>query len=372
MAKTINKNIELKKNNLAFAALNPYLQDNKVENVEKEVSGKNFIAWGSDNRYSNYLFSLYEDCATLQSIINGTTDFVCGNEISCNSPRFAKTVNKNGETIFDIIQRISTDYLIFGGFALQVIRNAVGDISEIYWIDFTKLRSDKKNEVFFYSDDWDKSFGRVKYITYPKFNPSDSNATSIFYYKGNKTRGTYPVPLYNAAISSCELEKKINEFHLNEISNNFLTSKIINFNSGVPDDDLKNEIERNINEKFCGAENGGRILISFNNNKESETTVADIPQDSFAERYDALQKRCREQIFTAFRATPNLFGVMTETTGFNEQEFLEAFKLYNRTAVRPIQQILVNAFDKILGLNGSITITPFNLEDKNKEEKEVE
>ena len=372
MAKTINKNIELKKNNLAFAALNPYLQDNKVENVEKEVSGKNFIAWGSDNRYSNYLFSLYEDCATLQSIINGTTDFVCGNEISCNSPRFAKTVNKNGETIFDIIQRISTDYLIFGGFALQVIRNAVGDISEIYWIDFTKLRSDKKNEVFFYSDDWDKSFGRVKYITYPKFNPSDSNATSIFYYKGNKTRGTYPVPLYNAAISSCELEKKINEFHLNEISNNFLTSKIINFNSGVPDDDLKNEIERNINEKFCGAENGGRILISFNNNKESETTVADIPQDSFAERYDALQKRCREQIFTAFRATPNLFGVMTETTGFNEQEFLEAFKLYNRTAVRPIQQILVNAFDKIRGINGSITITPFNLEDKNKEEKEVE
>ena len=369
MAKTIN-NIELKKNNLAFAALNPYLQDNKVENVEKEISGVDFLAWGSDNRYPDYLFSLYTECATLQSIINGTVDFVCGNEIACNLPLFEKTVNKNGDTISDIIQRISTDYLIFGGFSLQVIRNANGEISELYWVDFTKLRSEKKNEVFFYSEDWCKSYGRVKYIVYPKFNPDDSNPTSIFYFKGNKTRGTYPVPIYNAAITACELENKINEFHLNEISNNFLTSKIINFNSGIPDDDLKNEIERNINEKFSGAENAGRLLISFNANKDSETTVADIPQDEFAERYDALQKRCREQIFTAFRATPNLFGLPTETTGFSQQEFAEAFKLYNRTAVKPIQKVIVDTFDKIFGVDSSITIEPFNLEYDSEQEVE--
>ena len=369
MAKT-NNNIEKAK--IQLSALNPYLQDNKVENVEKEISCVDFIAWGTDNQYPSYLFSLYEDCATLQTIINGTVDFVCGNEIACNLPIFEKTVNKNGDTILDIIQRISTDYLIFGGFALQVIRNAVGNITELYWVDFAKIRSDKKNEVFFYSEDWCKSYGRVKYIKYPKFNTDDSNPTSIFYYKGNKTRTTYPTPIYNASITSCELEKKINEFHLNEISNNFLTSKIINFNSGVPDDDLKNEIERNLNEKFAGSENAGRILISFNANKDSETTVTDLPMDDFADRYEALHKRSREQIFTAFRATPNLFGLMTETTGFNEQEFFEAFKLYNRTAVRPIQQIITKSFDKILGFEGSITIKPFNLEDENKEEKEVE
>lgn len=368
MAKTTNNNIEKAK--IQLSALNPYLQDNKVENVEKEISGVDFIAWGTDNQYPGYLFSLYEDCATLQSIINGTVDFVCGNDISCNLPIFEKTVNKNGDTILDIIQRISTDYLIFGGFALQVIRNAIGEITELYWIDFTKIRSDKKNEVFFFSEDWCKSYGRVKYIIYPKFNPDDSNPSSIFYYKGNKTRGTYPTPLYNAAITSCELEKKINQFHLSEINNNFLTSKIINFNSGVPDDDLKNEIERNLNEKFSGSENAGRILISFNNNKDSETTVADIPQDEFGERYDSLAKRSTSQIFTAFRATPNLFGLPTETTGFNQQEFSEAFKLYNRTAVKPIQKVIVDTFDKIFGVDGSITIEPFNLEYDSEQEVE--
>ena len=368
MAKTTNNNIEKAK--IQLSALNPYLQDNKVENVEKEISGVDFIAWGTDNQYPGYLFSLYEDCATLQTIINGTVDFVCGNDITCNLPIFEKTVNKNGDTINDIIQRISTDYLIFGGFALQVIRNAIGEITELYWIDFTKIRSDKKNEVFFFSEDWCKSYVRVKYIIYPKFNPDDSNPSSIFYYKGNKTRGTYPTPLYNAAITSCELEKKINQFHLSEINNNFLTSKIINFNSGVPDDDLKNEIERNLNEKFSGSENAGRILISFNNNKDSETTVADIPQDEFGERYDSLAKRSTSQIFTAFRATPNLFGLPTETTGFNQQEFAEAFKLYNRTAVKPIQKVIVDTFDKIFGVDGSITIEPFNLEYDSEQEVE--
>lgn len=368
MAKTINNNIEKAK--IQLSALNPYLQDNKVENVEKEISGVDFISWGSDNQYPRYLFSLYEDCATLQSIINGTTDFVCGNDIACNLPTFEKTVNKNGDTINDIIQRISTDYLIFGGFALQVIRNAVGNITELYWVDFTKIRSDRKNEVFFYSEDWCKSYGRVKYIVYPKFNENDSNPTSIFYYKGNKTRGTYPTPIYNAAITSCELEKKINQFHLSEINNNFLTSKIINFNSGIPDDDLKNEIERNLNEKFSGSENAGRILISFNANKDSETTVTDLPQDDFGERYDSLAKRSTSQIFTAFRATPNLFGLPTETTGFNQQEFAEAFKLYNRTAVKPIQKVIVDTFDKIFGVDGSITIEPFNLEYDSEQEVE--
>lgn len=356
-----------KKINIQLAALNPFIQSNMVENVEKEISGKDFIAWGDNNQYPNYLFSLYEDCATLQSIINGTSDFICGNDAICNIVNFQRQINKKGETINDLLQRLSVDYLIFGGFAIQVIKDYNNNVAELYWVDFSKIRSNKKNEVIFYSEDWDKSFGRVKYITYPKFNPNDNNPTSIFYFKGNKTRSVYPTPLYNASIIACELEKKINKFHLNEISNNFLSSKIINFNSGVPDDELKSEIERNINEKFSGAENAGRILISFNDNKENETTVTDIATDSFADRYNALHKRTREEIFTAFRATPNLFGLMTETTGFNAQEFAESFKLYNRTMVKPIQKIIVDSLDKILGVNGSISILPFSIDNNNEE-----
>jgi hypothetical protein len=350
------------KQKIQLSALNPFVSTNLVENVEKEISGRDFICWGNDNNYPKYLFSLYSDCATLQSIINGTGDFISGDDVICNVPKFSKQINKKGDTILDLINRIAIDYLIFGGFAIQIIKDYNNNINELYWVDFSKLRSDKKNEVFFYSEDWSKSSGRVKTIKYPKFSPNDKNATSIFYYKGNKTRSVYPTPIYNASIIACELEKKINNFHLNEINNNFLSSKIINFNSGIPDDYLKEEIEKNINEKFSGAENAGRILISFNDSKENMTTVQNLGTDNFADRYNALSKRVREQIFIAFRAIPAIFGLMTETTGFNEQEFFESYKLYNRTMVQPIQKNIINAFNKIFGAENTITIKPFSVE----------
>lgn len=364
---TENKRIKIQ-----LAALNPYIQTNMVENVSKELQGKDFILWGNDNRYPDFLFDLYTNCTTLQSVINGTADFIVGDDITCNVPRFQTKVNKKGETIKDIIDRIIVDYLIFGGFAIQVLRDFNGNVSEIYWLDFAKVRSDKKNEVFFYSDDWTRSYGRVKYITYPKFKEGDSNPASIYYYKGTKTRDVYPTPLYNGAIKSCMVQTKIDEFQLNEISNNFLSSKIINFNSGIPDDDLKNEIERNINEKFSGSENVGRILVSFNENKDSETTITDLATDDFADRYTNLANRSVSQIYAAFRATPNLFGLPSENLGFNNQEYESSFKLYNRTVVRPIQNIIVDCMDKIMGMVGSITIVPFSLEDNiTNEEKEV-
>lgn len=351
----------------AFASLNPYISTNKVENIEKQMNGKDFILWGEDNRYPDYLYGLYENCATLQSVINGTADFICGDDVKVYDSR--TEVNKKGETIEDILRKVAVDYLIYGGFALQIIRNALNQVAEIYWIDISKLRSDEKNEVFFYSDDWSKSVGRVKTIVYPKFGADDENPTSIFYYKSPKSRKVYPTPVYNAAIDSCEIERKINLFHLNEISNNFLGSKVINMNNGVPEEDIQNEIEKKINEKFSGAENAGRILIAFNDNKDSAVTIENLGEDGFADRYDALSKRVESQIFTAFRATPNIFGLPTATTGFNEQEYQSAFKLYNRTAVKPAQKAIIDVFDKIYGRKGSVIIKPYTLE--NNEENTV-
>lgn len=363
--------MDKKINKYAFAALAPYVQTNIVENVAKEIAGKDFYAWGTDNKYPDFLYDLFKSVAVFQSIVNGTADFICGNDITLNTPQGGKIVNKNDETIEDIVRKLTIDFMIFGGFALQVIRNANGQVAELYYVDFLKIRTDKKNEVIFYSEDWSKSYGRVKYIAYPKFKKGDQNATSIFYYKNEGSRDVYPTPIYNGAITDLVIQKKIGEFHLNEISNNFLSSKVINFNNGVPDDELKNEIEQSINEKFTGAENAGRILISFSDSKENETTVSELATDSFADRYGALSKRTSQQIFTAFRSTPNLFGLPTETTGFNSQEYAESFKLYNRTVVRPIQKKLVDVFDKIFDMEGAITIEPYSIEN-NTTEKEVE
>lgn len=345
---------------VALSAIDPVVINNVPVYSEKKARGRGYVNYGENNLFPEYLWDLYGTVATLQSIINGTADFICGNNVSCTADGFEEVVNKKGDTINDIVRKIAYDVMIFGGFAIQVIRNLEGGIGELYALDFMKVRSDEKNEVFYYCDDWSK-WG-AKGLVYPKFGVDDTNPTSIFYYKGNITRGVYPTPMYGAALIACELEKSINEFHLNNINNGFASNVIINFNNGQPNEEQKKEIEDDVTEKFSGYQNAGRIMISYNDSEENATTVTRLNGDDFDDKYSALSERSREQIFTAFRATPNLFGFPNQTTGFNEQEYASAFKLYNRTVVRPIQNSIVDVFDKIYGKKGSIVITPFSIE----------
>lgn len=345
---------------VSLSAIDPEWTTNIPIYSEDKIRGRDYISYGKDNHYPDYLWDLYNKVATLQSIINGTADFICGNDVKFNIPGFDVQVNKKGETANDIVRKITYDKLIFGGYALQIIRNLDGSVGEIYALDFMKVRSDEKNEIFFYSDKW--NWGS-KALVYPKFAYGDSNPTSIYYNKGSITRTVYPTPLYGAAIIACELEKAINEFHLNNINNGFATNLIINFNNGQPNEEQKKEIEKDVNEKFSGYQNAGRILLSFNDSEENATKVERLNGDDFDDKYSALAERSREQIFTAFRATSNLFGSPKENVGFNEQEYLSSFKLYNRTVVRPIQNEIVDTFDKIFGVKGSIQIQPFTLEE---------
>ena len=354
-------NIENKEVKVSLSALNPFILDNVTSPTEKEVTGKDFITFGDNNLYFNYLYSLYKDTPTLNSVVNGTADYVSGSDVVCNVLTFAEKVNKTGETIYELMGKLVLDLVLYGGFSIQIIRNRLGEIAELYYVSFDKLRTNKDNTVIFYSDDWKKSFGRIKCTTYPKFAPGDNNPTSIYYYKTPNTKTTYPLPMWNSCVIPAEIEKKINLFHLNSISNGFMGSYLFNFNNGVPTDEVKEEIENNLNEKFAGAENAGRIMISFNDNKEHQTEPHKLDADDFADRYDALQKRTREQIFVAFRATPVLFGLVTENNGFSTNEYRDSYKLFNKTVIEPLQKDIVKVFDKIFGVKNSISITPFEI-----------
>lgn len=115
------------------------------------------------------------------------------------------------------------------------------------------------------------------------------------------------------------------------------------------------------NEKFGGYQNSGRIVISYNDGKDNATSIERIDEDNFDQKYTALSERSKQQIFTAFRATPNIFGLPTATTGFSEQEYKQAFNLYNRTVVKPIQKQIISTLNEIYDNPDYIKIEPFTL-----------
>ena len=359
---------------ISFAAIDPYIDTNIILPVEKFVSAKDLMEWGTRNSYPDYLLDLYNNVPTLRAIINGNIDFIAGDDVSIlpltqHLPN--GIMNNRGDHIREQIKDISKDYEIYGGFALQIIRNLIGEVAEVYYIDMRFLRTNKEGNVFYYCEGWSKSV-RKDVIVYPAFMPNlnwealddearNRNASSILYVKNVHTQ-VYPAPLYAASIKACEIERLIDDFHLSDINNHFVSSAIINFNNGIPDDDVKEQIEREFTEKFCGASNGGRTAFSWNPNKESATDIVEFEVKDFGERYKTLSDHSRQQIFTAFRANPNLFGIPTEGNGFANEQYAESFKLYNRTQIKPVQRMIADAYDKIYGQPKVLTIVPFSMD----------
>ena len=358
----------------SFAAIDSYLETNIVSPFEKVLAGRDMVEWGTRNAYPDYLLDLYNNVPTLRSIINGNIDYVAGDDVTIMPLQEEFTnqeMNMRGDTIREQVKDIAKDFEIYGGFALQVIRNLAGEVAEVYYIDMRYLRTNKEGDVFYYSEKWGKS-SRTDMVVYPAFLPKleweklsdeerNRHASSILFVKNVHTQ-VYPAPLYAASVKACEIERLIDEFHLSDINNHFVSSAIINFNNGDPGQEIKSEIERDFNEKFCGASNGGRVAFSWNPNKESATDIVEFKMEDFGERYKALSQHSRTQIFTSFRAIPLLFGLTSEAnTGFSTEEFEQSFKLYNRTQIQPVQRMICDAYDKIYGQRGVLTIRPFSL-----------
>ncbi len=360
---------------VSFAAIDSYVESNMLLPTEKVYSGKDLVEWGTRNGYPDYLLDLYNNVPTLRSIINGNIDYVAGDDVTITPLRPEYTnmeMNLRGDTIREQVKDLAKDYEIYGGFALQVIRNYAGEVAEVYYVDMRYLRSNKEGTVFYYSEKWNKG-NRADMVIYPAFMPRldwakltdeerNRHASSILFVKNVHTQ-VYPAPLYAASVKACEIERLIDEFHLADINNHFVSSAIINFNNGDPGDEMKKQIEKGVNEKFTGAQNGGRIMLSWNPNKESATDIVEFKVEDFGERYKALSQHSRQQIFTAFRAIPLLFGLTSEAnTGFSTEEFEQSFRLYNRTHIKPVQTTICDAYDKIYGQKGVLTFRPFSLD----------
>lgn len=338
-----------------FIAINPYIEKNIVSSTETDIKNQGFVEWGEGNLYPSYCNDLYMNVPTLHSIINGIVDYVTGDDVKSNNVFLSDTKMRK------LVANIAIEYALYGGFALNVLRNKFGAVVNVEVVDMRKLRTNQKQDTFYYSDDFNnKSYGRCKYIVLPLFDKDDKAQASSIYYFNNSHFKTYPTPHYASAVIACEIEKSIDEFHLSSIENGMMSGYMVNFNNGTPSEEMQDEIERNFNEKFCGKSNAGRVMLSFNESAENAVTVEKLDIDDYGEKYESLAKRAKQEIFTAFRANPNLFGINTENNGFAQEDFENSFKLFNKTVITPMQNTIVDAINDVMGEN-SVEIQPFTI-----------
>lgn len=338
--------------------------------IIREVTGKNYVFFGEDNLYPERLIELYNSSAMHRTCATAVAQGVYGEGISYIGSEY---INLKGETIDDIFQKITLDYLIYGGYALNVIFNKEGSaIAEIYHLAFNNVRSGKMDEMdevheYYYSSKW-ADLRKHPFKAYKAFDTTDNkgdNASQIYYcFDYTPGQDVYPLPVYTAAINDITLDAKISRFHVNNITNGLAPSLFISFKNGVPTPEQRREVYQEIAQTYASEEAAGRFFLSFSDpDNAPEVTPIDAANDDY---YIMLESRISSRILTSWRITSPLLLGIKDSAGFssNAEEIKVSYAHFEGTVVEPIRKKLTSTYGYILklaGYNVKIQVIPNRL-----------
>ncbi len=331
------------------------------DTIETTGSTRNYVYYGKDNAFPQFVDYLYRECSTLRSIIDGTAEYIQGNGV-LSTEKWA-TVNQRGTTIEDFILQLATDLMKYNGFAIQVIYSKVNAVAELYALDFSRVRVSADGTKVFYAKNWGSY--TTKYEEYGAYNPGridPEKRTQIFVYKG-AARTYYPYPMWQGAFRDCLAEISASKYVLTTLSNGLNVKTVITLpnNDGQLTPDEKRKVEKSIEDKFSGPDAPSSFMLFWKEEGMGDIKLDSIKTEDESDRFNAIKKSARENIFIAFRAVPSLFGLMTESKGFSKEEFMQAFELYNKTMVAPRQKKILDVLQRLTG-DYSIQIIPFKLD----------
>lgn len=323
------------------------------EIVDKKTS-KGYVNWGEDNKLPEYLWDSYLKCSNLQSIVNTVSDYIVGSGIESTYT----FLSDEDETIEEVVKKIVLDYILFGGFALECIRNVKGNVVRVNYQNVMNVRVDEELTTAYLSNRWGSWSGK-NIITLPLFDKREKQPHFLFYFRGNITRNINPIPLWVSALKSVEVLNQTRTFNLNNITNNFSGGAVISFNGTQLKSKEMKEIKEKLEAGYTGSDNAGKMLVVNNPNGEGKVEITRLQPDNMGDLYRNLQDSSKDDLFVAFRCNPILLGKNDTNGGFNKQEFAEAYKLYNATVILPLQNNIVKCLNKI-GLD--IKFKPFKID----------
>ena len=333
------------------AYTSPVIQENKKND---------FIEYGVDNNYFQYLIDRYLYSATNNAIITGVTNMIYGKGIDAldSNVKPNEYAQMRGIIKGDMLKKVALERKMLGMAAMQVVKEK-GLVKTLDHFPMHTLRAEKCNdkgeiEAWYYYPDWTKKKPSEKAKRIPAFGFGNGNEVEIYVIKPYVSGFHYYTPIdYSGALPYSVLEEEIGDYLINDVQNGFSGTKVINFNNGIPSEEMRDQIKRDVLGKLTGSR-GEKVIVAFNANAESKTTVEDIPLNDAPAHYEYLSKECFEKLIVGHRVTsPMLLGIRETGGGLgnNADEIKTATLLFDNIVIKPYQLEIIEALDEVLAVN---------------------
>jgi len=329
--------------------------DNRIPEF-KEIKGIDYIKFGPDDNFPDHTLMLYNKSAKHNAIVNGKVNYILGGGLICDTPE-----DPASKLFLQEMSRIDNqsikDIELHGGFYWEIIPNKKGGFIA-YHIDFSRIRSNEDNSIFYYKKDWaDRAEQRKAYPAFKK----GLDVPSIFVFKEYRPGlKTYPLPGYIASFNYIESDIEVSKHTLTNAQTGFSASKFINFYNGEPTEENKRDITRRFEILSTGSE-GKKVLIGFNNDPAKRPTIDDLgASDLTKEDFSHVDNLITNNIFSGAQIThPLLFGIQQEGKLGGATELRTAYDIFKNTYVNGKQkqyEDIVNYFARLKGVSGTFKL----------------
>jgi hypothetical protein len=326
-----------------------------------ESKNKEFVEYGVDNNYFQYLIDRFLYSNTNHAIITGIANMIYGKGIDATDSNRKPNEYAQMMSIIkkDCLRKVALERKLLGMAAMQVIY-LNGKVKSVEHFPMHTLRAEKCNdkgeiEAWFYHHDWSNYRKGDVLKRIPAFKFGNGKEVELYVIKPYVSGYHYYTPIdYSGALPYATLEQEISDYLINDVMNGFSGTKVINFNNNIPPEEKRQEVANEVKRKLTGSK-GDKVIVSFNASAENKTTVDDIPLNEAPAHYQYLSTECFEKLIVGHRVTsPMLLGIRDTGGGLgnNADEIETATRLFDNIVIRPYQLEIIEALDEILSVNG--------------------
>ena len=361
-----NKPKILTKNNSSVISIK---MEKQVEGMARtNNSNRGWINWGNRNDYPLQLSNLYYNSPIHQSCVDFAVSAIVGGGVDYEKMKLTgqEEMRPNYMESWDsFIEKIALDYILYGAYAFQIIKNKDNKTYSFYHQPFSDVRCSPKDEdgvitSYWVSSDW-TALSKYAPVELPAFGfqedeeiaqgktylfVSTSYSPDLLYYQ---------TPRYISALKAIQADIELQRYDLRSIMNNFSAAGILTMNR-IDDDEERKMVLENLESMFQGSDNANSLMITFkNNDEENPVTFTKFDKDvNNVNLFESNNERTIAKIIAAHRIpSKQLIGFSSENAmlGGTGNELNVAYNLYNKTVANKNRRAIVSTINKMFKLN---------------------
>jgi len=303
------------------------------------------------------LLDFYEDNTWNNACINLKANLVCGqyeimpvNEGQKEDAEFNKLMefiespNEEGEDFLDLLNKLWVDTEAVGNFYLEVVRNGLGELAELYHVPAHTVMKAKLKPGY-----WHKRSGvGAKKVYFKPYQKQDMNmGNEVIHHKNYFPASKYyGMPDYMPALGAMALDRNAILFNNSYFANSGMMGMIMLIKGAELNPQSRQELKNMVQGNYTGVDNAHRMAIIDDLGEGADIKIEKVMETIRDMSFQQMRKFDRDEIIASHHVPPKMLHVAEAGRLGDSNDGYNQMKMFKIFEIDPSQRRLENILNR--------------------------